>query len=121
MTAAEATRAGDLFASLVIAALAVCFVGMLVAHFTPERLLSPAQLEPEGDRCIEAIERFRQANGRYPASLAEASCSPRADTHGRWQYEVWPDGTTFSLKVGDYERDGFVLYLGDDGKWRVDG
>ena len=79
------------------------------------------QLERQGNALRGTVERYRAAHaGRCPASLAEAGVSPErlATRFGRWRYECAPGDSAFALQVGDYGRNGFVLYWsGDHWSW----
>jgi hypothetical protein len=78
------------------------------------------ELKRDGNRMVEAFERFRSANGHYPDSLGEVGVMPPTTRYGRWRYQL--DGGDFTLAVGEYKRDGFVLhystYLGR-GQWHI--
>jgi hypothetical protein len=63
----------------------------------------------EDDRLRQSLEAYRAQHGRYPASLSEAGCEPERNSFGGWQYEPVDGGASYRLRVGDYNKDGFVL------------
>jgi hypothetical protein len=80
-----------------------------------------AELPAEGARFIEALDVYRREHGRYPTALAEAGCAPRWNAYGGWQYEPRSDGQSWSLRVGSYSEDGFVLERSTgDASWSWD-
>lgn len=71
---------------------------------------SREELEPEGDALVAALERHRAETGLYPNTLAAAGIAPGWNDFGGWQYEAIQGGAKYNLSVGDYQKDGFVLY-----------
>jgi hypothetical protein len=104
---------------LVLALLCAAFTAAWATlfHLGPER----DELEQEGDALLVSVEDFHARSGRYPASLAEAGCTPRWNRFGGWQYEVIEQGNRYRLRVGQYGLDGFVLYrYSEQGDWDWD-
>lgn len=80
---------------------------------------SRATLKAQGESMIAAVEVYRQRHGEYPPSLADAGVAPPAVGYGPWRY--LRTGAYFSLAVGDYGRDGFVLsYVSGGRGWYLD-
>jgi hypothetical protein len=78
-----------------------------------------ASLRRDGDVMVADVEQYRQANGRYPETLAEAGVTPPWSRFGPWRYES--DGASFRLAIGEYGRDGFVLSFISGGRgWYTD-
>jgi hypothetical protein len=78
-----------------------------------------ADLKRDGNQMVAAVERFRETNGRYPETLAEAGVVPPPTRYGAWGFE-W-DGGEYVLSIGDYGRDGFVLYYSSRNRdWYAD-
>lgn len=86
-----------------------------------ERGPDEKELPAEGDSIIAALEAYRREHGRFPATLAEADLAPRWNRYGGWSYAPRDGGRSWSLQVGEYDRDGFVLYrqAGDE-NWQWD-
>ncbi|HEX5439027.1 MAG TPA: hypothetical protein VFW98_17880 [Gemmatimonadaceae bacterium] len=70
---------------------------------------------------IQAIQRYAQTHGRYPASLAETGATAPFTPYGRYRYRAIDDGADCSLSVGSSFRDGFVLVWDcARGQWSMD-
>lgn len=88
------------------------FLGVLLLP-----LLHPAEpagtprrrLEAVGDHMIEALEAHHARTGTYPVSLEAAGIVPEPNNFGGWHYSSGGAGAFFTLWVGEYNRDGFVL------------
>jgi hypothetical protein len=109
-------------ATRVLVALAVPPAVLVAALVAWVVLTTPsfAHLRREGNKLVGAVERYREQNGRYPASLEEVGVTPPETRYGPWRYECW-EGRYFSLSVGDYGRDGFVYsYSSAYGTWYAD-
>jgi len=75
--------------------------------------------EGAGRAIAAELHRYRERHGAYPPSLVDAGIVPPSHGYGPWQYEPGDNG--FSLAVGDYARDGFVLiYNHANGTWGID-
>jgi hypothetical protein len=56
-----------------------------------------------------ALNDYREHEGRYPSSLAEAGLvAPTTRCYGDWVYKVTDDGTVYTLTIGNYDKDGFT-------------
>jgi hypothetical protein len=69
----------------------------------------------DADRVVHAgapiaakLERYREAHGRYPATLQDAGASAPEVGGRQLVYRPHADGAEYELLAGDYERDGFV-------------
>jgi len=65
-----------------------------------------------GQPIIQRITDYNRAHGRYPASLQEAGIAPVKTKLGTFEYERRGETNAeyFVLLVGDYNRNGFVLF-----------
>jgi hypothetical protein len=101
-----------LFAFLVgvviaLAAAAFSFFAPIVSY-----VLSPApdfpMLEAEGDTLRAAVERYHSEHGSYPPTLEAAGVASPKTRWGYWEYSL--RGATYVLRVGNYDKHGFVLF-----------
>jgi hypothetical protein len=82
---------------------------------------SRQDLRKEGDRIVAALESYRAVKDAYPVRLEDAGVRPAWNRFGGWEYESRDDGRHWSLSVGDYMSDGFVLYRSSERPdWSVD-
>jgi len=82
---------------------------------------SHQDLRKEGDRIVAALESHRAVKDAYPARLVDAGVHPAWNRFGGWDYESRDDGRHWSLSVGDYMSDGFVLHRSSEQPvWSVD-
>ena len=94
--------------------LALAVSALLSASPDDPVLLLPGDrqvLESQGARIVQCIQAFKAGSGRWPESLTETGLGP-ADTSSRfgpWRYETRSTGHPWSLSVGDYERNQFIL------------
>jgi hypothetical protein len=66
-------------------------------------------LEAQGTPLVAAIEKYRDSHGVYPPTLEAAGLTPPQTRFRPWRYDLRPDGS-FQIAIGDYGRDGFVLF-----------
>jgi hypothetical protein len=59
------------------------------------------QFEAQAQSVIDALERYRTANNRYPRSLSQAGIG-KDSQFGPWQYGAFEGGSAFQLGIGDY-------------------
>jgi hypothetical protein len=109
-------------AAFVMALLALvvplAFVGYRILSYGPPTARLPS-LQAQGQVLVDAAERYKAQTGRYPNTVEQAGVATPVSRYGRWQYKTDSGGKSFSLSVGDYERDGFVMYWTDRG-WSID-
>ncbi len=73
-----------------------------------------------GEPTVDAIKRFREREGRYPANLSEAGAElPLPTRFGAWRYESLSESSC-QLSVGDYSIDPFVVFWSSRSGWGVD-
>lgn len=85
---------------------------------------SPAGLMKLGKPLSDSVESFYKIKGYYPDSLSEIGIKSPSTPYGKFLYrknsKEYPDG--FSITIGDYHRDGFVVYYSSNNKgWNMDG
>jgi len=70
---------------------------------------------------IKQLEAYKANNGVYPSDLATAGITLPEAGYGGWKYASLDNNTRFSLSIGDYGRNGFVLYWDSIyGNWTMD-
>jgi hypothetical protein len=93
--------------------LRVVALGFSIAACTSE-YSSDADLESaktNGNPIVRDLFAYKREHGRYPASLQEAGISTPTTKLGDFKYELRKEGNShFVLYVGDYSRNGFVLF-----------
>ncbi|MCC6407045.1 MAG: hypothetical protein IT453_07760 [Planctomycetes bacterium] len=78
-------------------------------------------MKADGDRIRALVESERARIGRVPATIDTRSDCPFIIRRGGWVYATIDGGTVYELSVGDYFRDGLVLYWQSDSpEWIVD-
>ena len=118
------TRAKQMMvaAGVVAAPLVVAFVvviGIPLYRYWGPKPSVPA-LQAQGQKLVDAVERYRANHGDYPPSLEAAGAFAPDTGYGRWEYGREPDGSYY-LKVGDYGLYNFVMWWDDRNKrWRID-
>jgi len=101
--------------ALIIGVCAIWGVGLLGLWQAPTtnpslRAGDVPLLKTQGASIVKDIEAFKERHSRFPSSLAELPRPPDSTRYGPWQYSVSKSGGSFELSVGDYGRNGFVLY-----------
>jgi len=95
----------------------------LLWAFTPlyfEYPRSVQSLREKGEPVFEQITAYHASHGRYPPDLASASIDLPHACYGGFQYDVSIDGQSYSLTVGEYAIDGFIVGW-ENGAWFEDG
>ena len=109
-------------AGVVVAPFAVAFVlavGVPLFRYMGPKPSVPA-LQAQGQKLVDAVERYRAEHGDYPPSLEEAGTFAPWTGYGRWEYQRYPD-LGYYLKVGDYGRYHFVMWWDQRNKrWSID-
>jgi type II secretory pathway pseudopilin PulG len=69
-----------------------------------------------GQPIIQRLADYKSAHGRYPDTFQEAGITPAITDFGAFEYErhVSEDDEYFIVRVGDYGRNGFVLFWNSD-------
>jgi hypothetical protein len=89
-----------------------------VPHPTEVELVA---MKTDGDRIRMLLDAEYATARRFPRSVdTDSSCEPVME-RGGWEYHTRDGGERYSLSVGSYDRDAFVLYWsGSDGRWEID-
>ena len=88
------------------------FVDSSIWFFPPDF----KKLKLKGDEIRLKIENYHDINNAYPRSLEQLNINNSITWYGYWQYN--PSGG--EIKIGDYSRDGFVLFWNKNSqKWEV--
>ncbi len=102
---------------LVLGRMAACVIS---AHPRPDAA-QQRELQRVGDAIVASIEAWRSSHGTYPDSLEGAGIEAQRSTNGVWEYSVDADRNRFELRMGDYDRDGFVLFWNSTTRaWKMD-
>ena len=117
--------------TIILAMITITVVGYFVAvrlfkGFSPIQALtfplapSPSELCEAGRPITLALRKYRNENGRYPASLADARITASSTFFGPWIYRCHEEGESCELSNGDYARFLFVVSWTPKGEWYVD-
>ena len=71
---------------------------------------SADDLKRMGDPVVTQLKAFRAQHGRFPKSLEEAGIQSPQTRYGAFYYTTVPPDDSFMLSVGDYERDGIMVF-----------
>ena len=70
---------------------------------------------------IERLKHERRIRGRYPETLESIGEKAPTTRFGLWVYRCYRQGDAFSLTIGDYGKNGFVLWWDSpSGDWGID-
>lgn len=81
-----------------------------------------ARIEAQRQKLAPALERYRQAHGRYPSTLKEAGLKAPRTPYGRLHYFAPPPdmAITYQWAYGNNEVNGFeALWSTETGTWEV--
>ncbi|MHA3773365.1 hypothetical protein ACXR0O_17670 [Verrucomicrobiota bacterium sgz303538] len=71
---------------------------------------SASDLKNLGDPIVIQLKAYRTQHGRFPSSLEEAGIQSPNTRYGHFYYTPVPPDDSFILSVGDYERDGIMVF-----------
>lgn len=78
------------------------------------------ELAQRGEEIAAAVAEFEEREGRLPADLASLEVANPLTRFGRWRYARDEDGADYTLALGDYDRDTFVLWRRRDFALQLD-
>jgi len=80
-----------------------------------------SRLERAGATYVDNLDRYYEAQGHYPATLADLGVQLPETAFGLFEYEVQRNGQSYVLHIGQYSRDMFEMWWDRECRcWRSD-
>lgn len=70
---------------------------------------------------VEQLEAYKRVHKEYPSDVAKVGIELPDAAYGGWKYRTRENNSVFALSLGDYGRNGFVLFWDSKhGVWYLD-